>query len=62
MNERHWNQNFTGVESITKIKSQSGELLVTIYSGGSGYKTNKNIPNEEHYDYYEDEWDGYFFD
>lgn len=60
--ERNWNQNFYGMETVTKVKGANGELLCTIYSGGSGYQAYKIVPNEEHYDYYEDKWDEDFFD
>ena len=53
MNEFLWNQNFEGIETVTKIYSQNGRLISTIYSGGSGYQYYKIIPNDEHYDYYE---------
>ena len=50
--ERNWNQNYYGMETVTKVKGANGELLCTIYSGGSGYGAYKIVPNEEHYDYY----------
>ena len=58
--DRNWNQNFYGMETVTKVKGANGELLCTIYSGGSGYGAYKIVPNEEHYDY-EDKWDEDFF-
>ena len=57
MNEFLWNQNYEGIETVTKIYSQNGRLISTIYSGGSGYQSYKIIPNYEHYDYYEGKWD-----
>lgn len=60
--EGNWNQNFYGMETVTKVKGANGELLSSIYSGGSGYGAYKIIPNEKHYDYYEDKWDEDFFD
>lgn len=54
MDERFWNENFDGIETVTKVKAANGQLLCTIYSGGSGYKPYRVVPNEEHYDYYED--------
>ena len=62
MSERHWNRQFMGVDSEIQIKTKSGELIVTVHTGGSGYDMKKTIPNDEHYDYYEGEWDGYFID
>ena len=51
-----------GVDSEIQIKTKSGELIVTVHTGGSGYDMKKTIPNDEHYDYYEGEGDGYFID
>lgn len=62
MDERFWNEKFDGKQTVTKIKAANGELICTIYSGGSGYKPYRIVPNEEHYDYYEDKWDEDFYD
>ena len=62
MSERHWNRQFMGDDSEIQIKTKSGELIVTVHTGGSGYDMKKAIPHAEHYDYYEGEWDGYFID
>lgn len=50
MSERHWNRQFTGIDSEIQIKTKSGELIVTVYTGGSQYDMKKSIPNDEHYD------------